>query len=173
MQSVLVIAVLATAALDGRGQAMPTTAGETLSGKRVVPAEAVRGRRAIFVAGFSHDSGMSCGPWMKAIRGDTALNGIAVYELAMLEKAPTIIRGVIKSGMRKGTTAEEQDEIVVMTKNQAEWAKYFDVGDDKDPYVLMLNVKGDVVWHGHGPAARLEPLLKDALKTSQDATGQR
>jgi hypothetical protein len=143
---------------------MPGTAGETLSGKRLVPADAVRGHAAILVAGFSHDGGMQCGPWMKAIHGDAALTGVAAYELAMLEKAPAIIRGVIKSGMRKGTTPEEQNQIVVMTKDQAEWEKYFGVGDDKEPYVVMLDAHGDVVWHGHGPAARLEPLLKDALK---------
>ena len=116
---------------------------------------------------------MQCGPWLKAIRADTSLNGVALYELAMLEKAPGIIRGVIKSGMRKGTTLAEQNEIVVMTKDQAQWEKYFGVSDDKDPYVLMLDAKGDVVWHGHGPATRLEPLLKNALKPSQDAIGQR
>src|SRR5579872_4427619 len=64
-------------------QSMPGTAGETLSGKRLVPADAVRGHAAILVAGFSHDGGMQCGPWMKAIYGDAALTGVAAYELAM------------------------------------------------------------------------------------------
>ena len=173
MLAAVIAALLPIRLVRCGGQAMPSTAGETLSGKRIVPAEVVRARRSILVAGFSHDGGMQCGPWMKAIRGDAALNGIAVYELAMLEKAPAIIRGMIKSGMRKGTTPDEQEEIVVMTKDQAVWAKYFDVGDDKDPYVVMLDAKGVVLWHGHGPAARLEPLLKDAVKSSQDATGQR
>ena len=81
----------------------------------------------------------------------------------MLEKAPGMLRGIIKSGMRKGTTPEEQNRIVVMTKDQEEWEKFFGVEDEKAPYVVVLNAKGDVVWHGHGPAASLEPLLKASL----------
>jgi hypothetical protein len=167
------LVVLANSAFHCCCQTMPSTAGETLTGSRIVPADVVRGRAAILVAGFSHDGGMQCGPWMKAIRADAALSGVAAYELAMLEKAPGFIRGVIKSGMRKGTTPEEQNEIVVMTKDQPEWEEYFGVGDDKDPYVVMLDAKGNMVWHGHGPAARLEPLLRDALTSSQDRTGHR
>lgn len=143
---------------------MPGTAGETLNGKRIVPADVVRGHVAILVAGFSHDGGMQCGPWMKAIHADDALKGVAAYELAILEKAPGIIRGVIKSGMRKGTTPEEQNQIVVMTRDQALWEKYFAVVDEKVPYVVMLDANGDVVWHGHGPAASVEPQLRAALK---------
>ena len=143
--------------------AMPQTSGETLSGKRVAPADLVRGQDSILVAGFSHDAGIQCGPWMKAIQSDPALKDVATYELAMLEKAPGMFRGMIKSGMRRGTTAAEQNRVVVMTKDQEEWEKFFGVEDEKDPYVVVLNAKGDVVWHGHGPAARLEPLLKASL----------
>lgn len=151
------------ASLQCLAQAMPPTSGETLSGKPVAPADLVHGHDSILVAGFSHDAGMHCGPWMKAIQNDPALKDVASYELAMLEKAPGMFRGMIKSGMRKGTTAEEQNRIVVMTKDQEEWEKFFGVEDEKDPYVVVLNAKGDVVWRGHDPAVRLEPLLKRAL----------
>jgi hypothetical protein len=143
---------------------MPTTGGETLSGKRVAPAELVRGHVAILVAGFSREAGMQSGTWRKAVRADAGLNGIPVYELAMLEKAPGIIRGMIKSGMRKGVTPSDQDQIIVITQDQKLWEKFFGVENDKDSYVLLLDAKGNVIWHGHGPAERLEPLLKNALK---------
>lgn len=145
-------------------QSIPATVGETLSGKRVKPAGEVRGRAVILVAGFSHDGGVRCGAWMKTIESDPALKDVPVLELAMLEKAPGIIRGVIKSGMRKGVSAAEQDRIVVMTQDQPLWEKFFGVGDDKDPYVLLLNAQGEVVWHGHGQAADLEPKLRGAVK---------
>jgi hypothetical protein len=142
---------------------MPATAGETLSGKRVVPADVVRGRAAVLIAGFSHDGGMRCSAWMKAVEGDPALKNTMVLELAMLEKAPGMFRGMIKSGMRKGASAPEQDRIVVMTQGQQLWEKYFGVAEDKDPYVVVLNGKGDVVWHGHG-AADMEPEARKALE---------
>ena len=69
---VLCVALAAGAAsFQDQAQMMPTTAGETLSGKKIVLADAVRGHAAVLVAGFSHDGGMACGDWMKAIRADT------------------------------------------------------------------------------------------------------
>lgn len=165
MRSVLLVLV-AMAGLTGTSgvaQSMPATAGETLSGKHIRPSDVVKGRAAILIAGFSHDGGMRCGAWMKAVEGDPALKDATVLELAMLEKAPGILRGMIKSGMRKGLSAPEQDRIVVITQDQAKWEKLFAVGDDKDPYALLLNAKGEVVWRGHGQAADLEPEMRKAL----------
>lgn len=144
-------------------QTMPATAGETLSGKHLRPADAVKGHVVVLIAGFSHDGGMRCGAWMKAVESDPALKDANVLELAMLEKAPAILRGMIKSGMRKGLSAVEQDRIVVMTRDQQAWEKYFGVGDDSQPYVMVLNAKGDVLWQGHGTAADLEPEMKRAV----------
>lgn len=145
-------------------QSMPATVGETLSGKHVKPADEVRERAVILVAGFSHDAGVQCGAWMKAIEGDATLKQFSVYELAMLEKAPGMLRGMIKSGMRKGLSPAEEDQIVVMTQDQEQWEKFFGVGDRGSPYVVVLNAQGDVVWHGHGQAADVEPELSRAVK---------
>jgi hypothetical protein len=38
-------------------QSLPATAGETLSGKRIVLSDAVHGHAAILVAGFSREGG--------------------------------------------------------------------------------------------------------------------
>ena len=65
--------------------------------------------------------------------------------------------------MRRSVPEGEQDRIVVMTQNQSDWERYFGVRDDSDPYVLVLNAKGAIVWHGHGQAADLEPMLKQAF----------
>ncbi len=144
-------------------QSMPATAGETLSGKRIVLAEATRGQPVVLVAGFSHEGGMGTGAWLKALKADPALSGIVVYQVAMLEKAPGFVRGMIKSGMRKGLTSAEQDRSVVLTQDEQLWRDYFDVSDDKDPYVMLIGADGKVLWHGHGAAEELEPQLRAAL----------
>jgi hypothetical protein len=142
---------------------MPGTSGETLSGKHIVLADATRDHAAVLVAGFSHEGGNGTGPWVKALRGDKALSGVTVYQVAMLEGAPGFIRGAIKSGMRKGTTPADQDLFVVLTQDDKLWRQYFGVTTDKDPYAVLLDAKGNVVWHGHGSAERLEPELKAAV----------
>jgi hypothetical protein len=148
----------------GWTQTLPSTAGETLSGKSVVLAEAVRGHSAVLIAGFSKDAGTACGDWAKAVRGDQVLAGIAHYQVASLEQAPGFVRGMIKNSMRKGLSAAEQDHFVILTQDEKLWRGYFSVGSDKEPYVVLLDAKGDVLWHGHGLAKDLEPSLSMAAR---------
>jgi hypothetical protein len=150
-------------------QPIPRTAGETLSGKQIVLAQAVRGHPAILVAGFSHAAGNGTGAWVKAIHADPALAGIPVYEIAQIAGAPSLIRGLIRSGMKKGVPPAEHDSFVVLTQDEKPWRNYFEVSDDQVPYVMMIDATGKVLWRGHGAAAELEPQLKNALKSARPA----
>jgi ATP10 protein len=145
-------------------QVMPSTEGETLSGHRLVLAQAVRGHASILIASFSRDAGPLADQWAKAARADAALAAATVYQAAMLGRAPGPIRAMVKSGLRKQTPAAVQDAFVVLTQDEPMWRSYFGVAEDKDPYVVLIDAGGQIRWHGHGSAAYLEPLLKDALK---------
>ena len=158
----LLLAVLC-AALPAAAQEMPRTAGETLSGKHLVLADQVRGQRAVLVAGFSREGGNGTGAWVKAIRADSALANLPVYQIAQIAGAPGLIRGMIKSGMKKGVPSAEYDTFVVLTQDEKPWRTWFDVSDDHVPYVVMIDATGKVLWRGHGPAAEMEPKLKTAL----------
>jgi hypothetical protein len=161
------VALITSAMAQAQGQTpgMPATAGETLSGKRIVLADAARGHRTVLVAGFSHDGGIGCGEWMKAIRGDAALAGVDVYEIAMLEGAPGIFRGMIKSGMRKGMSPAEQARSVVLTQDDKAWEKYFAVLNAQEPQVMLLDADGNVLWRGHGAASAVEAELRNAVSS--------
>ena len=89
---------------------------------------------------------------MKAIRADAALAGMEVYEIAMLEGAPGLFRGMIKSGMRKGMSSGEQERMVVLTQDDKVWEKYFQVSNGQEPQVMLLDAKGKccVAWAGKG-----------------------
>jgi hypothetical protein len=153
---------VALARLNCPVQTLPTTAGETLSGKRIVLADAMRGHVAILIVGFTRAGGDGCGAWAKAVRADSALEGITVYSMAMLEEVPGFVRGMIKSSMRKGATPDEQDHFVILTQDDKLWRSYFGVTNDKDPYVALIDANGQIRWHGHGAAKDLEPLLRSA-----------
>jgi hypothetical protein len=159
----VVLVASAMTGLNGFSQAMPNTAGETLSGKRVVLADQVRGHAVVLVAGFSHEAGNHTGDWVKAIHADPALASVSVYEVAEIAGAPSLIRGMIKSGMKKNVPAAEHDSFVVLTEDAKPWRSYFDVGDDQVPYVMLLDPSGKILWHGHGSASDLEAQLKGAL----------
>lgn len=144
-------------------QALPSTAGETLSGKPIVLSDAVRGRTAVLVAGFSREGGNGTGDWMRAIQADPAFSKATVYSVAMLAGAPGFIRGMIRNGMKKGLSPGAQDRFVVLTDDEKLWRTYFGVTTDKEPYVLLLDAQGQTLWHGHGYAAILEPKVRAAL----------
>lgn len=164
----LMLIAAATVSLCALAQEMPRTAGETLSGKHVVLADELRGHAAVLVAGFSREGGNGTAAWVKAIRADGALAGTSVYEIAQIAGAPGLIRGMIKSGMKKSVPAAEHDTFVVLTQDEQPWRTWFAVGDDKVPYVMMIDATGGILWRGHG-STDLEPNLKDALKKSENS----
>ena len=127
-------------------------------------AEAIRGHLAVLIAGFSKDGGDGCGAWAKAVREDPALRAAEVYELVMLEGAPSFVRPFIKSGIRKGLSIADQDQFVILTQDEKLWRSYFGVDNGKEPWVVLIDAGGRVLWHGHGSARGLEPLLKAALR---------
>jgi hypothetical protein len=144
-------------------QELPSTVGETLSGKPIVLVDVVRGRTAVLVAGFSREGGNGTGDWMKAIQVDPAFAKATVYSVAMLASAPGFIRGMIRSGLKKGLSSEAQDRFVVLTDDEKRWRTFFEVSTDKEPCVVLLDAQGRILWHGHGYATNLEPQVRAAL----------
>lgn len=144
-------------------QGIPRTSGETLSGKPIVLADAVRGRATLLVAAFSREGGTAAGDWMKAIHADPAFSRVSVFQIAMIAGAPGFIRGIITSGMKRGVSPADQDRFVVLTSDEQPWKDYFGVTVHGDPYIELLDAKGKVLWQGHGAATLLESKLRAAL----------
>jgi hypothetical protein len=163
-QEAVIAGILALGSIQGLCQEIPKTTGETLNGKPIVLADEVRGHPAVLVAGFSREGGNGSAAWVKSIHADASLNGFTVYEIAEIAGAPSLIRGMIKSGMRKGVPPDEQSRFVVLTQDEKPWRAYFEVSDDQVPYVILIDGSGKVLWHGHGQAAELEPQLKSAVQ---------
>ena len=145
-------------------QSLPATAGESLSGHSVVLAQAVRGHASLVIASFSKEAGSACEEWSKQVHADAAMASVTVYQAAELEQAPGFIRGMVKSALRKQVPSAWQDNFVVLTQDGKQWRDYFGVTTDKDPWIVLLDAHGKVLWHGHGQASTLEPLVRGALK---------
>jgi hypothetical protein len=158
--------VFVAALLSGacEAQLAPATEGETLGGHRVAVAQAIRGHVAVLIASFSKDAGDECGAWFRAVHADPALGSAEVYQLVMLERAPGFVRPMIKSGMRKGLSPAEEEQFVILTQDEKLWRSYFGADNDKEPWVVLIDAASRVIWHGHGSAQVLEPLLRQALR---------
>jgi len=158
-----ILLILLGAGIACAAQTMPATSGQTLSGKRIVLPEAMRGHAAVFIASFSKQAGTAADAWAKGVRADSALNGVAVFEAAMLERAPGLIRKMVVASIRKQTPLALQDNYIVFSDDESQWRSYLGVTTDKDPWVFLFDASGKVLWHGHGASTGLEPLLKTAL----------
>lgn len=158
--TVVLFFVVAAAA----AQTLPGTAGETLSGKRIVLAQAAQGHPAILVAAFSHGVGQRGSHWMHAIHKDPAVAAIPAYQVVSLESVPALFRGALRSMIRKNIAPAEYDSFVVLTKDEKLWRAYFGVTAEQYPYIVLLDPAGKVRWQGHGSARDLEPQLSAAAR---------
>lgn len=145
-------------------QLLPGTPGETLTGNRIVVAQAAHGHSVILVAAFSHKAGERSARWMQAIEKDTALAPLPAYQLVMLGSVPSMFRGAIRGMIRKSIPAAQQSQFVVLTRDEKQWRSYFQVGADDDPYVVLLDATGKKLWSAHGSARELEPSLRAAVR---------
>jgi hypothetical protein len=145
-------------------QSLPRTAGETLAGGSIVVADAVGGAPAVLVAGFSREAGDGIAAWSRALDSDPVLARARVFQLVMLERAPGFVRALIKRSMRKSMPPAAQSRAVVLTADEPAWRAYFGMDNDRDPWVVLLDANRRILWHGHGQARDLEPLLRAALK---------
>lgn len=130
---------------------LPHIEGETLSGKPITLPDAAHGHFALLTIGFSHKSGEATRAWGIRFHQDFGADSrYVVYLVAELEDAPRFIRGMILSGMRKGTPVPERDHFVTLFHGEADLKKFVGFSGPDDAYLLLLDAKGTVRWLGHG-----------------------
>jgi hypothetical protein len=147
-------------------QVIPHTEAETLSGKKIVLPEAAAGHPAIFIVGFSHAGGGSCARWDEQLRRDLASDSnLRIYNVAELEDAPKMVRGLIRHGMRGGVPRNEQDSFVLLYQDEDVWKKLADFSDTNDAYILLVDAADNVRWrtHGRSPNPPALSALKDEI----------
>lgn len=100
---------------------------------------------------FSKKAGQRASAWSQRFQKDHASDfDLTNYSIAMLEGAPRILRGMIKSGIRKGVPREAHSRFLIVTRDEAAWKRYLNVNDPDVPYLVVINGDGQVVWKGQG-----------------------
>jgi len=128
---------------------IPKTTGESLAGQQVTLPDAVKGHASVVIVGFSKSSGDAVNEWDKRALKELG-NTADVYQIAVLEDAPSFVRGMIKHAMKSATPADRQSHFLVVVKGEAELKKAASFSQADEPYVLVLNVSGEIVWKTHG-----------------------
>jgi hypothetical protein len=140
------LVLLAGTRISAAAEVLPVTPAETLTGKQLSFPAALAGKETVCVFGFSKEAGDRAKDWMARLSKD----GVNAWSVANLEGAPALVRGMIRSSMRKGTPQPLLEHTVIMTKDKQAWEHALGARDDKLPVVGVLDADGSIVWMYEG-----------------------
>jgi hypothetical protein len=135
--------------VSARGEPLPKTASESLAGQQIMLPDALKGRPAVVIVGFSKSSQNRVKEWDSQARKELG-EAFDVYQVAVLEDAPRFVRGMITHAMKGATPADRQDHFLIVVRGEAELKKAAVFAESDDAYVLLLDDTGDVRWRTHG-----------------------
>ncbi len=122
------------------------TPAETLAGQKLEFPAALAGKSAVCVFGFSKEAGDRTKVWMTRLSQD----GINSWSIANLEGAPALVRGMIRSSMRKGTPPQLLERSLILTKDKKAWKHAVGAKQDNLPVVVLFDATGRVLWTYEG-----------------------
>jgi hypothetical protein len=157
------------------GQSIPPVKAKALDDSEVVLPKTGSAQLLIIVIGFSHKSGPLNGAWAKRISADYASDAhISFYEMAQLQSAPSFVRPMIVRGIRGDVPAAQHSHFVPIYDHEAEWKAAVNFSAPDDPYVIVANADGHILWRTHGVVsdagyAELKTAVAKASAPRQDA----
>ena len=131
-------------------QSLPRFEAQTLSGKKAVFPDALQGRPAIFVVGFSRKSQAQTKVWGRHLAEESGLAEQPYYEVAILEDVPRFIRGVVANGIRKSVPEKQHDRFLLVYAAEKEWKQLVEYSAADDAYVVVVDKAGRLLWKTHG-----------------------
>jgi ATP10 protein len=153
----LSLTLLAMSWLVANGRSMaaqiPEVHATSFSNEAVNLPEGLKGKVGVLVLGFSKNSREADSAWGKRLAADYRESPtVAYYEMPVLAAAPRMLRGMIVKSMKSSVPASEQARFVVILENEAEWKTVTRYGRPDDPYLLVVDSQGSVVWQTQGTA---------------------
>ena len=135
----------------GAGTRIPEVHATSFSNEAVKLPEDLKGKVGVLVLGFSKDSREADSAWGKRLAADYRESPtVMYYEMPVLAAVPRMIRGLIVKSMKSSVPASEQARFVVILENEAAWKTVTHYGRPDDPYLLVVDSQGSVVWQTQG-----------------------
>jgi hypothetical protein len=135
-------------------QSIPSTEAKTLDGSTItIPHDLTT--PTVLLIGFSRKSADQTTAWQKHLHAAlTPKSNVRVFDIAMLAAVPQMMRGLVTRTIRKQVPDQFEHDFLVVTMNETEWkqAAHFDPKAPDAAYVLLLNPRGEILWHTHETA---------------------
>ena len=122
------------------GSEPPKLHGNTLDGTGIVIPDACRGKVTLLLLGFSKNGGQLTLAWRTPLLADFPPDPrLTYYTVALLERAPSLLRGMIRAGMRRSTALADRAHVLTAMVDEAAWINYLKLKDQRLPAVLLLD----------------------------------
>jgi len=155
------VTLISLAAMPAMAETMPGLAAESLAGDKITFPDALAGKGALLIIGFSHTSRDHVTRWSEQLRGRCAArNDLACYDVTVIAGVPSLLRGFVAERIRDNIPKKRHDRFLLVRDQEQVWksAAGFSEQSSDDAYLLLLNRDGKVQWRSHGP-------WSDALQT--------
>ena len=133
----------------------PRLEGESLSGKKVVFPDSVKGKVVILIAAFERDTQKKIDSWAKPIleKYDESGGEVQYYEVPMIGGwFAKMMSGVIDAGMRGGVPKKLHNYVVTYYGDLDDYLQQFGVDDKSNCYLFVLDKNGVVRYTEKGAA---------------------
>jgi hypothetical protein len=122
------------------------------------------GQTACLCFRFGKEAGDRTKAWMNRLTQD----GITAWSVANLESAPALVRGMIRSSMRKATPEPLLARSLIMTKDAKAWKFALGAKQDNLPVVVVFDSTTQIQWKFEGlfgdePYRELKTRLEGAV----------
>jgi len=167
----LLLALLTASALTvadyAAGERIPDVHSISFADQAVNLPAALQGKAAgVLVLGFSRASRDAVTGWATRIAADYRTSDVvAYYELPVVASVPGFVRGIVLRSIKSSAPERAHKRIVPITTNEAEWRAVVHYSQPDDPYVLVVDGQGNVVWQTQGePTDAAYAVLKQQVE---------
>jgi hypothetical protein len=130
---------------------MPKIQGENLAAHTVVLPEAVAGKIAILIFGFTKASKVPTSVWADKVQLDIGSRpDLELYQLPVLEDVPRLFRSMVISGIKRGVAENKRDHFVPIVQGEAELKKLVRYREPDDAYLIIVGRGGNIVQQMRG-----------------------
>jgi hypothetical protein len=163
LAAALIFALVSPFVSGAAAQSIPPVVADSLSGTHVSLPHDFAGKPAILLVGFTRAGGSECSRFAHRLAREQSLfhGAISVYQIAILDSSPRLLRPVILHAMRSGLSQPEQAGVLPLFHDETQWKQIaaFTKSAENDAYLLLVNPDGSLRWHSHGPDS--EALVAD------------
>jgi hypothetical protein len=150
MRPWVIVLLLVCATVVHAGERLPQLPVETLAGASLVVPAAWPPQPVLLVVGFSRDSRDACRAWSERLRGIGAVTGLTVYQVAVIDEVPGLLRGMVARGIRRGVPQAQHERFLLVTEQGQAWRRLAGYVQADAPYLLLFDARHALRWRASG-----------------------